>query len=202
MQVNREEDLQSTLVNNSAREFLKPQGTEDFFFPNDMPSSYESIDVTSAPNNSVMEPLVFEKDDYIEMDDLLTPDLGASLSLVEKNPAQLLNPGEYYGDFNDFDQLFHDVSMSLDMEPILQETSADLLSNFADNTSDQEQQLLYQQFQDQTSENKLNNIMDPTPNLNQFTDDLWLEDDNQTAVLFDQPQSVICGAFASPSSGT
>ncbi|KAJ4881424.1 NAC domain-containing protein 17 [Raphanus sativus] len=166
-----------------------------------IPQVNREEDLQSTSNNSVMEPLVFEKDDYIEMDDLLTPDLGASLSLVEKNPAQLLNPGEYYGDFNDFDQLFHDVSMSLDMEPILQETSADLLSNFADNTSDQEQQLLYQQFQDQTSENKLNNIMDPTPNLNQFTDDLWLEDDNQTAVLFDQPQSVICGAFASPSSG-
>ncbi|CDY46460.1 BnaA08g06480D [Brassica napus] len=42
--------------------------------------------------------------------------------------------------------------------------------------------------------------MDPSPNLNQFSDDLWLEDDNQ-AFLFDQPQSVISGAFASPSSG-
>ncbi|KAL0716256.1 hypothetical protein Bca4012_065578 [Brassica carinata] len=177
-QVYREEELQSTLVNNYAREFLKPQEIGDFL-PNDRPSSYESIDVTSAPNNSVMEPLVFEKEDYIEMDDLLTPELGASL--VE-------NPGEY-GDFNDFDQLFHDISMSLDMEPI-----------FADNTSDCEQQFLYQQFQDQTPENKLNNTMDPSPNLNQFTDDLWLEDDNQ-AVLFDQPQSVISGALASPSSG-
>ncbi|KAH0862743.1 hypothetical protein HID58_079954 [Brassica napus] len=190
-QVNREEELQSTLVNNSARDFLKPQETGDFL-PNDMPSSYESIDVTSAPNNSV---LVFEKD-YIEMDDLLTPEHGASSA---ENPAQLLNPGEY-GDFNDFDQLFHDVSMSLDMEPILQGTSADPLSNFADNTSDQEHPFPYQLFQDQTIENKLNNIMDPSPNLNQFSDDLWLEDDNQ-AFLFDQPQSVISGAFASPSSG-
>ncbi|KAJ0232791.1 NAC domain-containing protein 17 [Hirschfeldia incana] len=192
-QVNREEELQSTLVNNSAKEFLKPQEIGDFF-PNDMPFSYESIEVTSAPNNSVMEPLVFEKEDYIEMDDLLTPELGASL--VE-NPPQLLNPGEY-GEFNDFDQLFHDVSMSLDMEPILQGTSADPLSNFAENTSDQEQQFFCQQFQDQTPDNKLNNIMDPSPNLNQFTDDLWLDDDDQA---FDQSQSVISAAFASPSSG-
>ncbi|KAH0914525.1 hypothetical protein HID58_028971 [Brassica napus] len=191
-QVNREEELQSTLVNNSAREFLKPQETGDFL-PNDMPSSYESIDVTSAPNNSV---LVFEKEDYIEMDDFLTPEHGAS---SVENHAQLLNPGEY-GDFNDFDQLFHDVSMSLDMEPILQGTSADPLSNFPDNTSDQEHPFPYQQFQDQTPEKQLNNIMDPSPNLNQFSDDLWLEDDNQ-AFLFDQPQSVISGAFASPSSG-
>ncbi|CAH8306041.1 unnamed protein product [Eruca vesicaria subsp. sativa] len=194
-QVNREEELQSTLVNNSPRVFLKPQEIGDFF-PNYRPSSYESIEVTSAPNNHAMEPLVFEKEDYIEMDDLLTPELGAS---SVENPAQLLDPGEY-GDFSDFDQLFHDVSMSFDMEPILQGTSADPLSKFADNTFDCEQQFLYQQFQDQTPENKLNNFMDPSPNLNQFTDDLWLEDDDQ-AVLFAQPQSVISGAFASPSSG-
>ncbi|KAF8112868.1 hypothetical protein N665_0059s0006 [Sinapis alba] len=184
-QVNREEELQSTLVNNSAREFLQPQEIGDF-----LPSSYESIEVTSALNNS---PLVFEKEDYIEMDDLLTPELGASL--VENHPAQFLNPGGEYGDFNDFDQLFHDVSMSLDMEPILQGDRSSP-SNFADC----EQQFLYQQLQDQPPENKLNKIMDPSPNLNQFTDDLWLQDDDQ-AVLFDQPQSVISGAFASPSSG-
>ena len=177
--------MQSTLVKNSSGEFLKPQQTGRFL-PNGEPYI--------RPSSSGVEPFVFEIEDYIEMDDLLAPELA-----VER-PAQFLNPGEF-GDFNEFDQLFHDVSMSLDMEPILQGTSADPLSNFADNTSDQEHPFPYQLFQDQTIENKLNNIMDPSPNLNQFSDDLWLEDDNQ-AFLFDQPQSVISGAFASPSSGT
>ena len=178
--------MQSTLVKNSSGEFLKPQQTGRFL-PNGEPYI--------RPSSSGVEPFVFEIEDYIEMDDLLAPELA-----VER-PAQFLNPGEF-GDFNEFDQLFHDVSMSFDLEPVFQGTSADLtsLSNFA-NTSDQEDQSLYQQFQDQTPENKLNNIMDPNPNLSQFTDNLWFQDDYQ-AVLFDQPQSIISGAFASPSSGT
>ncbi|KAH0910890.1 hypothetical protein HID58_034211 [Brassica napus] len=187
-QVNsQEEELPSTLVNNSSAEFL----------PYNMPSTFESTEVTSVPNDSGMGPFVFEQEDYIEMDDLLTSELGASST---EKPEQFLDPGEFR-EFNEFDQLFHDVSMFLDMEPILQGTSADpsSLSNFA-NTSDQEDQSLYQQFQDQTPENKLNNIMDPNPNLSQFTDNLWFQDDYQ-AVLFDQPQSIISGAFALPSSG-
>ncbi|CAH8309272.1 unnamed protein product [Eruca vesicaria subsp. sativa] len=192
-QVNSQEELQSTLVNNSSGEFLEPQQIGELL-PYNMPSSFESTEVTSVPNDSGMGPFVFEKEDYIEMDDLLIPELGASST---EKPEQFLDPGEFR-EFNEFDQLFHDVSMFLDMEPIFQGASAD--SSSLNNTSDQEHQPIYQQFQDQTPENKLNNFMDPSPNLNQFTDDLWLEDDDQ-AVLFDQPQSVISGAFASPSSG-
>ncbi|CAN6932349.1 unnamed protein product [Brassica oleracea] len=191
-QVNsQEEELQSTFVNNSSGEFLPNVQ------PYNMPSTFESTEVTSVPNDSGVGPFVFEQEDYIEMDDLLTSELRASST---EKPEQFLDPGEFR-EFNEFDQLFHDVSMFLDMEPILQGTSADpsSLSNFA-NTSDQEDQSLYQQFQDQTPENKLNNIMDPNPNLSQFTDNLWFQDDYQ-AVLFDQPQSIISGAFASPSSG-
>ncbi|CAN7093303.1 unnamed protein product [Brassica rapa subsp. narinosa] len=191
-QVNsQEEELPSTLVNNSSAEFLPNVQ------PYNMPSTFESTEATSVPNDSGMGPFVFEQEDYIEIDDLLTSELGASST---EKPEQFLDPGEFR-EFNEFDQLFHDVSMFLDMEPILQGTSADpsSLSNFA-NTSDQEDQSLYRQFQDQTPENKLNNIMDPNPNLSQFTDNLWFQDDYQ-AVLFDQPQSIISGAFASPSSG-
>ena len=186
--MNSEEELQSTLVNNSAREFL-PNGQQY-----NRPSSFDSLEtaeVTSAP-------LVFEKEDFIEMDDLLLiPEFGASST---EKAAQFSNLGEF-DDFNEFDQLFHDVSMSLDMEPIDQGTSANLssLSDSANYTSDQKQQLLYQQFQDQTPENQLNNIMDPSTTLNQITSDIWFEDDQ--AILFDQQQS-FSGAFASPSSGT
>lgn len=199
MQVNSEEELQSTLVNNLSGEFLAPRDIEEFLQNDQLynrPSSFESIEVTSAPNTSGMGPLVFEKEDYIEMDDLLIPEVG--ISSTDK-PAQFSNNGEL-GDVNDFDQLFHDVSMSLDMEPVAQGTSSSpsSLSNFVDNTSDQKQQSLYQQFQDQTPENQLNNIIDTS--LNQFTDDMWFHDDDQ-AVLLDQQQSV-SGAFASPSSGT
>ncbi|KAF8116323.1 hypothetical protein N665_0019s0005 [Sinapis alba] len=183
-QVNSEEELQSTLVNNSSGEFLEPHQTGGFL---------PTRELYIRPSSSGVEPFVFEKEDYIEMDDLLAPELGASS--VER-PAQFLNPGEF-GDFNEFDQLFHDVSMSLDMEPIAQETSADtsFLFNFADNTSNEKQQSLYQQFQDQIPENKVNN-----KNLDDFTDNMWFKDDDQT-VLFDQPQSITSGAFAPPSSG-
>uniref|UniRef100_A0A1J3FFX2 NAC domain-containing protein 78 n=1 Tax=Noccaea caerulescens TaxID=107243 RepID=A0A1J3FFX2_NOCCA len=192
-QVNSEEELQSTLVNNSSGEFLSPRDIEEFLQNNQLynrPSSFESIEVTSAPNTSGMGPLVFEKEDYIEMDDLLIPEVGVSSTN---------KPDGEFGDFSDFDQLFHDVSMSLDMEPVAQGTSSgpSSLSNFVDNTSDHEQQFLYQQFQDQTPEDQLNNIIDPS--LNQFTDNMWFHDDDQ-AVLLDQQQSV-SGAFASPSSG-
>ncbi|KAJ4917191.1 NAC domain-containing protein 17 [Raphanus sativus] len=123
-----------------------------------MPSSYESTEVMSAPNDSGTGPFLFEKDDYIEMDDILTSELGASLTEI---PQQFLDPGEF-GEFNEFDQLFHDISMFLEMEPILQGDSAGPSS--LSNTSDKE----HQHFQ---------------------------------ALLFDQPQSIISGAFASPSSG-
>ncbi|CAN8290040.1 unnamed protein product [Cochlearia groenlandica] len=181
-QVNSEEELHSTLVNSSASEFLNPRESGGFF-PN-MRSSYESLvsanslEVTSAPHISGMGPLVFEKEDYIEMDDLLIPELGASSS---EKPVQFLSDG-LFGEFDDFDQLFHDVSMSLDIEPVVQRTST---SPF------------YQQFQYHTPENQLNNIKDPSPN--QFTDDMWFHD-NEQDVFFDQPQSV-SGALASPSSG-
>ncbi|KAJ0235503.1 NAC domain-containing protein 17 [Hirschfeldia incana] len=188
-QVNSQEALQSTFVNNSAGGFLEPQEIGELL-PYNLPSSFESTEVTSAPK---MAPFVFEEEDYIEMDDLLTSELGASST---EKPEQFLDSGEF-GEFNEFDQLFHDVSMFLDMEPILQEASA---GPSLINTSDQEHQLLYQQFQDQTPEDKLNSIMDPNPNPNQLTDDMWFQDDDQ-ALLFDQPQSIISGAFASPSSG-
>ncbi|KAJ4895049.1 NAC domain-containing protein 17 [Raphanus sativus] len=182
--VNSEEELQSTLVNNSSGEFLSPQQTGGFL-PNGEPYI--------RPSSSAVEPFVFEKEDYIEVDDLLAPELGASS--VER-PAQFLNPGEF-GDFSEFDQLFHDVSMSLDMEPIAQETSVHPSSpcKFADNTSNEKQHFLNQQFQDQIPENKVNN--------NDFTDDVWFQDDDDDqAVLFDQPQSITSGSFAPlPSSG-
>lgn len=105
---------------------------------------------------------MFEKDDYIEMDDILTSELGASLTEI---PQQFLDPGEF-GEFNEFDQLFHDISMFLEMEPILQGDSAGPSS--LSNTSDKE----HQHFQVQTPENKLYSIMDPNPNPNQLTDDM------------------------------
>ncbi|EOA40069.1 hypothetical protein CARUB_v10008761mg [Capsella rubella] len=186
-QVNSEEELQSTLVNNSAREILpnsQPYNRHSSF------DSLETTEATSAPKTSGISPLVFEKDDFIEMDDLLIPELGDCS--IEK-AAQFSNHGEF-GDINEFDQLFHDVSMSLDMEPIDQGTYTDLssLSNFANNTSDQRQQ-----FQDQTPENQLNNIMDPSTTLNQFPNDTWFQDDQ--TVLFDE--QTFSAAFASPSSG-
>lgn len=192
--MNSEEELQSTLVNSSARDYL-PNSQ-----PYNRPSSFDSLETTeatSALKTSGIAPLVFEKEDFIEIDDLLIPELGASST---EKAAQFSNHGEF-DDFNEFDQLFHDVSMSLDMEPIDQGTSTDLtsVSNFANNTSDQIHQLLYQQLQDQTPENQLNGIMDPSTTLNQFTDDIWFQDDQ--AVLFDEQQS-FSGAFASPSSGT
>ncbi|CAN7046514.1 unnamed protein product [Brassica oleracea var. botrytis] len=178
LQVNREEKMQSTLVKNSSGEFLKPQQTGRFL-PNGEPYI--------RPSSSGVEPFVFEIEDYIEMDDLLAPELA-----VER-PAQFLNPGEF-GDFNEFDQLFHDVSMSLDKEPIAQGASVhpSSPSKFADNTSNEKQQ-----FQDQIPENKVNNN-----NLDDFTDDMWFQDDDDQAVRFDQPQSITSGAFAPlPSSG-
>ncbi|CAF1930261.1 hypothetical protein Bca4012_072887 [Brassica carinata] len=205
MQVNNEEEIQSTLLNNSSGEFLAPSEVGMFlpnYQPNSMHSSYQShaansfdaTEVKSAFNASGMAPFLFEKEDYIEMDDLLTPEQGAAS--VEK-PAQFLNPGEYEH-FNDYDQLFHDVSMSFDLEPVFQGTSADLtsLSNFA---NDGRQHFLYQQqFQNQTLESQANIFMDPNPNVNQFIDDMWFKD--AQADLYDQTQSSSL-AFASPSSG-
>ncbi|CAH8305646.1 unnamed protein product [Eruca vesicaria subsp. sativa] len=195
MQVNSEEEIQSTLLNNSSGEFLSPLETGVFlpnYQPNSMHSSYQphaanSLDgseVKSAFKTSGIAPFVFEKEDYIEMDDLLTPEQGAAS--VEK-PAQFLNPGEYEH-FNDYDQLFHDVSMSFDLEPLFQGTSTDLtsLSNFAND--DGRQHILYQQ-----------QFQNKTPNVNQFIDDMWFKD--AQADLYDQPRSSSL-AFASPSSGT
>ncbi|XP_019091690.1 PREDICTED: NAC domain-containing protein 17 isoform X2 [Camelina sativa] len=185
-QVHSEEELQSTLVNDSARDFV-PNSQ-----PYNRPSSFDSLETTEATS----VPLVFEKEDFIEMDDLLIPELGASST---EKAAQVSNHGEF-GDFNDFDQLFHDVSMSLDMELIDQGTSTNLtsVSSFANDTSNQRQQFLYQQLEDQTPENQLNNIMDPSTTLNQFTDEIWFQDDQ--AVLFDEQQA-FSGSFAPPSSG-
>ncbi|KAG2304503.1 hypothetical protein Bca52824_033154 [Brassica carinata] len=192
------EEIESVFLNNSPGESLAPWEVgkslpnTHWSFQSNMRSenSFEATQVKSAFNTSGMAPFVFEKEDYIEMDDLLlTPELGASS--VEK-PAQFSNPGDY-GYFNEFDQLFHEVSMSLDMEPIAQEAS---LSSVANNGR---QQFLYQkQFQDQTLENKLNSFMDTKTNVNQFPEDMWFKDDQ--ADLYDQPQSSSL-AFASPSSG-
>ncbi|KAJ4895048.1 NAC domain-containing protein 16 [Raphanus sativus] len=207
MHVNSQEEMQSTLLNNSPGQFLAPWEVGMFLpscQPNSIHSSYQShvrsadsfdgSEVKSAFKTSGVAPFVFEKEDYIEMDDLLTPDQGAVS--VEK-PGQFLNPGEYEH-FNDYDQLFHDVSMSFDLEPVFQETYADLssVSNFA---NDGRQPFLYQQqFQDQTLETQVNSFMDPNPNANQLVDDVWFKD--AQAALYDQPQSSSL-AFASPSSG-
>ncbi|CAH8362452.1 unnamed protein product [Eruca vesicaria subsp. sativa] len=191
-----EKDIESVLLNNSPGEFLSPwevgkclpNGHWSFQSGN----TFEATEAESAFNTSGIAPFVFEKEDYIEMEDLLTPEIGASSA---EKPAQFSNPAEY-GDFNDFDQLFHDASMSLDIEPpIAQGTSADPspLGSFVNNNG--RQQLL---FQDQALENKLNSFMDPNPNVNQFTEDMWFKDAH--ADLYDQPQSSSV-AFASPSSG-
>ncbi|XP_056842750.1 NAC domain-containing protein 16 isoform X2 [Raphanus sativus] len=181
-----EEDIESVLLNNPPGESLVPWDVgkalpnSHWSFQSNMRSanSFEATEVKSAFNTSGIAPLVFDKEDYIEMDDLLTPELGASS--VEK-PTQFSNPGEY-GDFNDFDQLFREVSMSLDMEPISQEASLSSVS-----VNDGRQFLYQQQFQDQTFENKLNSFMDTNTNVDQFTEDMWFKD--AQAYLYDQPQS-------------
>ncbi|KAJ4917196.1 NAC domain-containing protein 16 [Raphanus sativus] len=189
-----EEDIESVLLNNPPGESLVPWDVgkalpnSHWSFQSNMRSanSFEATEVKSAFNTSGIAPLVFDKEDYIEMDDLLTPELGASS--VEK-PTQFSNPGEY-GDFNDFDQLFREVSMSLDMEPISQEASLSSVS-----VNDGRQFLYQQQFQDQTFENKLNSFMDTNTNVDQFTEDMWFKD--AQAYLYDQPQSY----SLAPSSG-
>ncbi|VVB11701.1 unnamed protein product [Arabis nemorensis] len=191
-------ERQSALLNNSSGKFLANRKIGEFL-PNGQPynrqSSFQSYPRSANSFEATFgnAPLVFEKEDYIEMDDLLIPELGASST--EKS-TQFLNHGEL-GDQNEFDQLFYDISMPLDVEPVFQETSTGLssLSNFANNALDQRQQFVYQ---DQTSENQLNNFMGSSTTLNQFTDDLWFKDDQ--AVVFDQRQSPP-GAFASPLSG-
>ncbi|CAN8303526.1 unnamed protein product [Cochlearia groenlandica] len=187
-QVNSEEELQSTLMNSYGELFPKDQ-------PYNMHTSFGSAnsldapEVTSAPNTTGMAPLVLEREDYIEIDDLLSPELGIN------KPVQFLNNGEF-GEFNEFDQLFHDVSMSLDMEPIAHGASTDpsSLNDFVNNKSDQRQQFLYQH----PPVNNLNNIMDNNQILDPFSDDIWLQDDQ--AVGFDQAQS-FSEAFDSSSSG-
>ncbi|CAA7018673.1 unnamed protein product [Microthlaspi erraticum] len=200
LQGNSEEVIQSMLPNHSSPQFYGD------FLPNSQTynrqSSFQSQvrsananEAKSAFNTSGMGPLVFEKEDYIEMNDLLIPEFGASST---ENSGQFLNTGEL-GDVNEFDQLFHDVSMSLDVvEPVFQGTSS-LMSNYGNNnntSSDQRLQYIYQQFQDQTPQTQmqLNNFVDPSTPLNQFTDDFWFKD-AQTD-LFHQPLS-----SSSPSSG-
>ncbi|KAF8116324.1 hypothetical protein N665_0019s0006 [Sinapis alba] len=201
MQVNSEEEIQSTLLNDSSGEFLSPWEV-GMFLPNCQPNCYQSHaansfdggEVKSTFKTSGIAPFVFEKEDYIEMDDLLTPEQGSAS--VEK-PAQFLNPGEYEH-FNDYDQLFHDVSMSFDIEPLFQGTSTDLTS-LSNSANDGRQHFLYQQqFQNQTLESQANSFMDLNPNANQFVDDMWFKDAQSD--LYDQPQSSSL-AFASPSSG-
>uniref|UniRef100_A0A1J3H937 NAC domain-containing protein 78 n=1 Tax=Noccaea caerulescens TaxID=107243 RepID=A0A1J3H937_NOCCA len=196
-QGNSEVVIQSTLPNNSSAqffgEFLPNSQTYNRHssFPSQLRSenSFNATEVKSDFNTSGMAPIVFEKEDYIEMNDLLIPEFGASST---ENSGQFLNTGEL-GDINEFDQLFHDVSMSLDIEPVFQGDLSSL-SNYANsNTSDQRLQFLYQQFQDQNPQMQLNNFVDPSTSLNQFTDDFWFKD-AQTD-LFQQPLS------SSPSSG-
>ncbi|EOA40017.1 hypothetical protein CARUB_v10008706mg [Capsella rubella] len=201
-QGNSVEEIQSTLLNGSSGEFIDPRKT-GVFLPNAQPynrnSSFQSRlkSANSFEATSGMTPLLdFEKEDYIEMDDLLIPELGASST--EKS-GQFLNNGEL-GDINEFDQLFHDISMSLDVDPVFQGTSTDMssLSNFANNTSDQKQQFLYPQL-DQTLEYQQNNFMHPSTTLNQFTDNMWFQD-GQAALYDQQPQSS-SGVFTSHSAG-
>ncbi|KAJ0235579.1 NAC domain-containing protein 17 [Hirschfeldia incana] len=201
MQVNSQEEIQSTLLNNSSGEFLAPWEA-GMFQPNYQShvrsaDSFDGSEVKSSFKTSGVAPFLFEKEDYIEMDDLLlTPEQGAASA--ERPGQQFLNPGDYE-QFNDYEQLFHDVSMSFDLEPVFQGTPTDLssLSNFA---NDGRQPFLYQQqFQNQTLDTQANNsFMDPNPNANKFVDDLWFKD--AQADLYDQPQSSSL-AFASPSSG-
>ncbi|CAN8314193.1 unnamed protein product [Cochlearia groenlandica] len=174
LQGNGEKEIHNTFLNNSPEPLLQNRHLR----------SANSFEVKS----------VFEKEDYIEMDDiLLTPEIGA---VSTEKPAQLFSHGEF-GNLNEFDQLFNDVSVSLDVEPVLQGGFTDLsssLSDFANITSDQRQQFLYQQFHDQSSENQLNNFMDPRTSLDQLND-MWFED--AQADLFDKPQA----SCTSPSQG-
>ncbi|KAL1219665.1 NAC domain-containing protein 16 [Cardamine amara subsp. amara] len=160
-QGNGKEEIQSTLLNNYSGEFLvSPEIGE--FYPNGQPPYDRHLSIQShlrsvnsfEATSSIAPSVVFQKEDYIEMDDLLIPELGASSS-----------------------------------EKSAEGTSTDLsfMSNFANNTSDQRQQFLYQQFQDQTPVNQLNNFVDPSTTLNQFTDDMLFKGDDQ-ADPFYQPQ--------------
>ncbi|KAG7599191.1 NAC domain [Arabidopsis suecica] len=198
-QGNSTEELQSTLLNNSSGEILDPREI-GVFLPNGQlynrhPSFQSHLkSANSYEATSGMAPLLdFEKEeDYIEMDDLLIPELGTEKS------TEFMNHGEF-GDVNEYDQLFQDIHVSLD-DPVFQGTSTNLssLSNFTNNTSDQRQQYLNQQFQYQAPENQLNNFMYPSTTINQFTDNMWFKDDQ--AALFVQPPSS-SGAFASQSAG-
>ncbi|KAL9308248.1 NAC domain-containing protein 16 [Arabidopsis thaliana] len=192
-QGNSAEVIQSTLLNNSSGEYIDPR-TNGMFLPNgqlyNRDSSFQSH-LNSFEATSGMAPLLDnEKEEYIEMNDLLIPELGASST--EKS-TEFLNHGEF-GDVNEYDQLFNDIS-------VFQGTSTDLscLSNFTNNTSGQRQQLLYEQFQYQTPENQLNNYMHPSTTLNQFTDNMWFKDDQ--AALYVQPPQSSSGAFTSQSTG-
>jgi len=194
LQGNSAEVIQSTLMNNSSGEYIDPR-TNGMFLPNgqlyNRDSSFQSH-LNSFEATSGMAPLLDnEKEEYIEMNDLLIPELGASST--EKS-TEFLNHGEF-GDVNEYDQLFNDIS-------VFQGTSTDLscLSNFTNNTSGQRQQLLYEQFQYQTPENQLNNYMHPSTTLNQFTDNMWFKDDQ--AALYVQPPQSSSGAFTSQSTGT
>ncbi|KFK45122.1 hypothetical protein AALP_AA1G347000 [Arabis alpina] len=188
--------IQSALLNHSSGKFPAPRKISEFL-PNAQPynrqTNFQSLprSANSFEATSGNAPLVFEKEDYIEMNDLLFPELGASST---EKPAQFSNHGEL-GDLSEVDQWFYDV------EPVFQETSTDLssVSNFANNGLDQRQEFTYEQVQYQTPENQLNNFMDPSTSLNkQFTDDPWYKDDQ--ANVYDQPQS-LPGAFASPLPG-
>ncbi|XP_010480881.1 PREDICTED: NAC domain-containing protein 16-like, partial [Camelina sativa] len=195
-------EIQSTLLNSSSGEFVDPRNT-GVFLPNNQPynrqSSFQSglKSENSFEATSGMAPLLdFEKEDFIEMNDLLIPELGASSTEIS---THFLNNGEV-SDISEFDQLFHDISMSLDADPVFQGTSTDMssLSNFANNTSDQRQQFLYQEL-DQTLDIQQNNFMHPSTTLNQFTDNMWFKDGQ--AVLFDQQPQSSSGVFTSHSTG-
>ncbi|XP_010530139.1 PREDICTED: NAC domain-containing protein 17-like [Tarenaya hassleriana] len=209
-QINSEEEIQSTLLNTSSGEILIPKQTGEFM-PNSQPNdkhltfdslmsakSFVATEVTSTtPKTMEAVPLMFEEENYLQMDDLLIPDLDASA--VEK-PLSPLNTDEFSG-LNEFDLLFHDVAMSFDMDPVSQGTTVSLssINDFVNNAADPEQQYPYDQFQEQTVESQLNNLTDPSAVApDQFTGDLWLQE--EMAHLVDGSQYYSEGR-ASPSSG-
>ncbi|XP_010538911.1 PREDICTED: NAC domain-containing protein 17-like [Tarenaya hassleriana] len=209
-QVNSEEDVQNTFVNTSSGGVLICEQIGEFM-PNSQPynrrmsfgslvsaNSFEATEVTSAtPKTMEAAPLVFEKEDYIEMDDLLISDLDASA--VEK-PLQPLNTDGFSG-LSEFDLLFHDVAMSFDMENTCQETApCPSFTNYLDcNTTDQKQHYPNHQFQQQTVQSQLNSLTDPSAvDSTQLVGDLWLQE--ETADHFDR-QQYYSETFASPLSG-
>ncbi|XP_010543151.1 PREDICTED: NAC domain-containing protein 17-like [Tarenaya hassleriana] len=200
-QVNSEEDIQSTLMNTTSGEIFVPEQIEEFM-PSSQPydrhlsldslvsaNSFEATDVTSTPPRTMeVAPLVFEKDDFIEMDDLLIPDLDDS---AIEQPLQPFNTDGLVDGLSEFDLLFHDVAMSFDMDPVSQGT--------APNPSSMKEHHPHHEFQQQTPQCEVNYLSDPNAVApNQYSGVLWLQAERGDPL---DEQQYYSEAFASPSSG-